>query len=110
MRHAVSKFRKAVRVKIMIEDRKRGNLAAEFQREKIVSERRRTDETKSVRLQSVQETCVGGINHTCYAYSIRARSRPLYEYMNINSAEERNWRRRYRTPSFEEADLLREEM
>ncbi len=36
-RHAVSKFRRAVRVKITIEDRERGNLAAEFKREKIVS-------------------------------------------------------------------------
>ncbi len=27
-RHAVNKFRRAVRVKIMIEDRKRGNMAA----------------------------------------------------------------------------------
>ncbi len=36
-RHAVSKFRIAVRVKITIEDRKRGNMAAEFKREKIVS-------------------------------------------------------------------------
>ncbi len=35
-RHAVSKFRRAVRVKITTEDRKRGNLAAEFKREKIV--------------------------------------------------------------------------
>ncbi len=47
--HAVSKFRRAVRVKITIEDRKRSNLAADFKREKIVS-KRRTDETKSFRL------------------------------------------------------------
>ncbi len=46
-RHAVSKFRRAVRVKITIEDRERANLAADFKREKIFSERRRTDETKS---------------------------------------------------------------
>ncbi len=43
-RHAVSMFIRAVRVKITIKDRKRGNMAAEFKREKIVSERRRTDE------------------------------------------------------------------
>ncbi len=36
-RHAVSKFRRALRVKITIEDRKRGNMAVEFKREKIVS-------------------------------------------------------------------------
>ncbi len=36
-RHAVSKFRRAVRVKITIEDRKRDNMAAEFKKEKIVS-------------------------------------------------------------------------
>ncbi len=42
----------------MIEDRERANLAAEFKREKSVSERRRTDETKILRLHSVQESCV----------------------------------------------------
>ncbi len=36
--HAVSKFRRAVRVKITKEDRKIGNMAAEFKRKKIVSE------------------------------------------------------------------------
>ncbi len=59
-RHAVSKFRRAVRVKITIEDRKRGNLAAEFKREQIVNEKR-TAETKSFRLHSVQESCVCGV-------------------------------------------------
>ncbi len=59
-RYAVSKFRRTVRVKITIEDRKRGNLAEEFKREKIVSERRRTDETKSLRLHSGQKSCVCG--------------------------------------------------
>ncbi len=49
------KFRIAVRVKLTIKDRKRGNLA-KVKREKIVSERRRTDETKSLRLHSVQES------------------------------------------------------
>ncbi len=81
-RHAVSKFRRAVRVKITIEDRKRGNLAAEFKREKIVSKRRRTDNTKRLRLHSVQESCVRGAPHTCDAYSIRGLTRPLY--MDIN--------------------------
>ncbi len=57
-RHAVSKFRRAVRVKITIEDRESCNLAEEFKREKIVSERRRTEETKTLRLHSVQESCV----------------------------------------------------
>ncbi len=60
VRHAVSKFRRAVRVKITIEDRKRGNLAAKFKTEKTVIERSRTDETKSFRLHSVQESCVRG--------------------------------------------------
>ncbi len=41
---AFSKFRRAVRVKITIEDRKRGNMVAKFKREKTVSGRRRTDE------------------------------------------------------------------
>ncbi len=47
-------------MKITIEDRERGNLAAEFKREKIVGERRRTDETKNLRLYSVQESCERG--------------------------------------------------
>ncbi len=57
-RHAVSKFRRAVRVKITIEDRKKSNMAEEFKRKKIVSERKKTDETKSLRLHSVQESCM----------------------------------------------------
>ncbi len=96
-------------MKITIEDRKRGNLASEFKREKIVSVRRRTDETKSLRLHSVQESCVRGAPpHTCDAYSIRGRTRPLY--MEIICLGERKWRRRYRAPNFEEANLVREEM
>ncbi len=69
-RHAVSKFRRAVRLKITIEDRKRGNLAAEFKREKTVSEKRKTDESKNLILYSIQESCVRGDPHTCDAYSI----------------------------------------
>ncbi len=53
-KYAVSKIRRPVRVKITIEDRKRGNMAEKFKREKSVSERRRTNETKSLRLHSVQ--------------------------------------------------------
>ncbi len=106
-RHAVRKFRRAIKVKITIEDRKRGNLAVEFKREKIVSERRRTDKTKSLRLYSVQESCVRGAPpHICDVYSIRGRARLMY--MDINCAGEKNWRRQYRTPSFEEADLVKE--
>ncbi len=56
--HEVSEFRRAVRMKITIEDRKRCNMAAEFKRKKIVSERGRTDETKSLRLHSVKENSV----------------------------------------------------
>ncbi len=105
-RHAVSKFRRAVRVKITIEDRKRSNLAAEFKREKNVSEKRRIDESKSLRLHSVQESCVRGAPTTRDAYSIRGWTRPLY--MDINCVRERKCRRRYRTPNFEEADLVRD--
>ncbi len=47
------------RVKITIEDRKRSNMVVEFYWEKIVSERR-TDDMKSLRLHSVQESCVRG--------------------------------------------------
>ncbi len=59
-RHAVSKFRRADRVKVTTEDRKRGNLAAEFKREKIVNERRRTDEMKSL---CPGELCAGSPTH-----------------------------------------------
>ena len=46
-RHAVSKFRRAVSVKIAVEYRQRSNIAAEWQSLKRVSQRRRVDETKS---------------------------------------------------------------
>ncbi len=46
-------------MKITIEDRKRGNMAVEFKREKIVSENSRTDETKSLRLHPVR----GALTH-----------------------------------------------
>ncbi len=87
-----NKFRRAVTVEITIEDRKRGNKAAEFKRKKIVSERR-IDETKRLILHSIQKG-VGGS--------------PLY--MDINCEGERNCRRRNKMPNFEEADLVREEM
>ena len=42
--HAVSKFRRAVSMKITVEDRKRSNITvARFKRKKTVSERRRSD-------------------------------------------------------------------
>ncbi len=50
----------SVREKKTIEDTKRGKLEADFKREKTVSERR-TDETKSLRLHSVQESCMSGV-------------------------------------------------
>ena len=46
-RHAVSKIRRAVSMKIAVEDSKRGNIAAERKRLKTVSQRRGIDETKS---------------------------------------------------------------
>ena len=47
-RHAVSKFRRAVSMKIAIKYRKRCNIAAEFKRKDTVSERRGADETKGL--------------------------------------------------------------
>ncbi len=47
-RHAVSKFRRSVSMKITIEDRKRSNIASEIKRQNTVSERRTVDETKSL--------------------------------------------------------------
>ncbi len=60
MQLASSEEQSEFRVKITTADRKRGNSATEFKREKIVIERRRIDKTKSLRLHSVQESCVRG--------------------------------------------------
>ncbi len=53
-RHAVSKFRRAVSMKIAIKDRQRSNGAARFQWKKTVGEMRTANLTKSLRLHSVQ--------------------------------------------------------
>ena len=47
MRHAVSKFRKAVCMKITVEDSKKCNIAAERKRLKTVSKRRGVNKTKN---------------------------------------------------------------
>ena len=44
--HAVSKFRRAVTMKIAVEKRERSNIAAVNERLKTVSQRRRVDEAK----------------------------------------------------------------
>ncbi len=78
-RHTISKFRRAVKVKITIKDRKRGNMAAEFKGEKTVSERRRTYDTKSFRLHSVQESCMCGASpHMSCVLHTRADKAFLY--------------------------------
>ncbi len=59
-RHAVSKSRGAVSVTVAIEDRKRGNIATEFKRQKTITMRRRSDETTSLRIHSAQKICVSG--------------------------------------------------
>ena len=46
-RHAVSKIKRAVSMKIAVEDSERGNIAAERKRLETVSQRRGVDETKS---------------------------------------------------------------
>ena len=46
-RHAVSKIRRGVSMKIKVEDSERGNTAAMRERLKTVSQRRGVDETKS---------------------------------------------------------------
>ncbi len=108
-RHAVSKFRRAVRMKITIEDREREATWRLNLRGRRLSERegelmkpRALDSTLSRRAVCVEPPYI------CDAYFIRGWTRPLY--MDINCAGERNWQRRYRTPYFEEADLVREEM
>lgn len=45
-RHADSKINRAVSIKIAIEDSKRCNITTKRERLKIVSQRRRVDETK----------------------------------------------------------------
>ena len=46
-RHAVSEFRRAVRVKIAIKDSKRSNITTKRNRLKTVCQRRRINETNS---------------------------------------------------------------
>ena len=46
-RHAVSKFRRAVTMKIAVKDRQRCNITTVFKRLKTVSQRRRVDEANS---------------------------------------------------------------
>ena len=46
-RHAVSKIRRAVSMKIAVEDSKTGNTAAKRERLKTVNQRRGVDKTKS---------------------------------------------------------------
>ncbi len=105
-RHAVSKFRRAVRVKITIGDRKRGTWRRNLRGKRLsvrkgeLMRRRALDSTLSRKAVCLEHP------HKCYAYSIRGRIRPLY--MDINSVGQRNWRRRYRTPNFQEAESLRE--
>ena len=47
-RHAVSKIRGAVSMKIAVKESKRGNIAAMRKRLKTVSQRRRVDKTKKL--------------------------------------------------------------
>ncbi len=89
-------------MKITIEDRERGNLVAEFKRENTVSEKRRTGESKSLRLHSVQESCVREAPPHVMRTPYEGRQGPC--------VGEKNCQRRYRMPNFEEADLMREEM
>ncbi len=53
-RHAVSKFRRAVRMKIAIKDKQRSNSAARLNTKKTVSGVRRANKAKSFRFHSVQ--------------------------------------------------------
>ena len=47
-RHAVSKFRRAISMKITVENNKRCNIAVECKEFKTVSKRRRINKTKSI--------------------------------------------------------------
>lgn len=47
-RHAVSKIKKAFSMKIVIEDRKRSNIAIEFKRKKTVCKMRGADEANGL--------------------------------------------------------------
>ncbi len=78
-RHAVSKFRRAVRVEITIEVREREPTRRRNLRERRLPvkerelmRRRALDSTLSRRAVCVEPP------HTCDAYSIRGRTRPLY--------------------------------
>lgn len=55
-RHIVSNLEKAISIKIVTEDRKGSNRAARSRRQKIVSKRRRAEETKSLKLHYAQKS------------------------------------------------------
>ena len=57
-RHAVSKIRRAVSMKISVEDRERQQCGEKREGLKTVSQRRGVDETKSFRFHPVQENCM----------------------------------------------------
>ncbi len=52
-RYAVSKFERAISMKIAIKDRQRSKSAARFKGKKTVSKRRRANKAESLRLHSV---------------------------------------------------------
>ncbi len=58
-RHAVSRFRRAVRVKITIEDRERGNLAAEFKRNFMHVNKHLANDIYPLRLEELVEQAAG---------------------------------------------------
>ena len=62
-RHAVSKIRRAVSMKIAVENSERCNVAAMRKRLKTVSQRRGIDETKSFRFHPVKDSCMSGSPH-----------------------------------------------
>ncbi len=70
------------------------------------SNRRGSDETKSLWLHSVQTAVCVESPHTWHAYSIQGGTRPLYIVSNWWG--EKNCWRRYSVPNFEEADLARD--
>ena len=107
-RHAVSKIRRAVIMKIALKESKRGNIEAMRKRLKTVSQRRGVDKTKSFYSTLFNRAVWVEPPQTCKAYSIYGQMSP--QYIVSSWGGEWNWRRRLRTPNFIEAVLAREEI
>lgn len=78
----LTKFRRAVSVKMAMEDREASNFEGKFKRLKPGS-KGDTDETKGIWLDSDRRRCMGEAPHTRDACPIQGRKRPLYTVRTV---------------------------